>query len=123
MPASTPSAASSSSSSFLSIPGPLKRLFDATPLITYEENELPQRSVRPPSRSARQDIHAFFDAHVREKKENGVGRRQQKEGALHTFFSWASEGDGENPKIASFNPGCLRWQVSGLTLAGFVGFY
>jgi hypothetical protein len=107
-PAPAPAPAPTWPSSFLSIPGPLKRLFDATPLVTYEENDLPQRSVRPPRRSTRQDIHAFFDAHVREKKESG---RKQKEGALHTFFSWASEDDGSNPKVASFNPSCLRWQV------------
>lgn len=93
-------------SSYLSIPAPLKRLFDATPLVVYEDNDLPQRSVRLPDRSARQDIHAFFSAHTQENR-----KRTQKEGALHTFFSWAGEVDGSNPKIASFNPGCLRWQT------------
>lgn len=116
MPASAPSGSPSSLSSLLSIPAPLKRLFDATPLIVYAENDLPQRSVRPPSRSARQDIHAFFDAHVR-----GKTGQKQKEGALHTFFSWACASDGSNPKVASFNPGCLRWQVSVGCLSVWLG--
>jgi hypothetical protein len=107
-----PDTPSSTTSSFLPIPAPLKRLFDATPLVTYEENELPQRSVRVPIRSERQDIHAFFDAHVREGDKRS---KKQKEGALHAFFSWASERDGSYPKVASFNPGCLRWQVWRIT--------
>ncbi len=99
---------SPTTSSFLSIPAPLKRLFDATPLITYEENELPQRSVRAPSRSDRQDILAFFDAHVGKGDKKS---RKQEDGALHALFSWASVKDGSSPMVASFNPGCLRWQV------------
>ncbi|KIW03779.1 uncharacterized protein PV09_05082 [Verruconis gallopava] len=106
MPGFGPS--TSSSSSFLTIPAPLKRLFDSTPLIAYEENELPQRSVRPPTRTERQDIHAFFDAHVRAEDKR---RGKQKEDALHSLFSWACRSDGANPKVASFNPSCLRWQT------------
>jgi hypothetical protein len=39
-----------------------------------------------------------------------VGSKQGGE-ALHAFFSWAAEGE-TSPMVASFHPGCLRWQVS-----------
>jgi metaxin len=89
------------------IPAPLKRLFDTFPLVTYTENDLPTRSVTVPGRGARSDIHAFYDAH--EGKKSSIGGQGD---ALHAFFSW-TEAEGETgPMVASFNPGCLKWQVS-----------
>lgn len=73
------------------IPAPIKRLFDKFPLITYAENELPVRALRVLER--------------RKSSDNGEG--------LHAFFSWTDEEEGgEGEGVASFNPGCLRWQVS-----------
>lgn len=39
-----------------------------------------------------------------------VPRGEEKEEALHAFFSWTDDGEGDWG-VASFNPGCLRWQV------------
>lgn len=92
------------------IPAPLKHLFDQFPLITYTENDLPARSVTVPGHGARSDIHAFYDAHER---KNSLGGGGGKADALHAFFSWTEDGEGgRSPMVASFNPGCLRWQVS-----------
>lgn len=90
----------------------MKRLFDNFPLVTYTENDLPARSVTVPGRGARSDIHAFYDAHER---KSSIGEHKGQNGdALHSFFSWTGEGE-ESPMVASFNPGCLRWQVSYLS--------
>lgn len=35
------------------------------------------------------------------------GGEEKEEEVSHAFFCWADGGDG----VASFNPGCLRWQV------------
>ncbi|KAF2432434.1 hypothetical protein EJ08DRAFT_677645 [Tothia fuscella] len=100
--------------SILSIPPSLKRLFDEFPLVTYAANELPARSVSVPNKRDRADIHAFYDAHLsRRRSSEGGGRgggKGQRDDALHAFFSWAGEGD-VSPNVASFNPGCLRWQA------------
>ena len=94
--------------SILAMPSPLKRVFDRVPLITYPEDGLPSRSVSVPRKAERADIHAFYDAHVREKSAAGKGEREE---ALHAFFSWADSSEDRSPKVASFNPGCLKWQV------------
>jgi hypothetical protein len=83
----TPS--SSSSSSFkrqadrawelFSIPGPVKRLFDKVPVLTYAPNELPQRTPRPTR--------------------------------LPTLYVFIKEEDAAAGR-PSFNPSCLKWQVS-----------
>lgn len=67
-----------------------------------------------PGRAVRNDIHAFYDAHERGKNLGNGGPsgegNGQKEDALHAFFSWTDDEEG-GPMVASFNPGCLRWQV------------
>lgn len=61
-----------------------------------------------PGRAVRSEIHAFYDAHKLGKSlGNGEG---QKDDALHALFSWTDDEEG-GPMVASFNPGCLRWQV------------
>jgi hypothetical protein len=119
-PPPKPSTTSSSSRSLLTIPAPLKRLFDKFPLVVYPPNALPSRSITVPTRAARADIHAFYDAHVTRRKNSlvGAGQQKQKDDALHAFFSWAGEGD-ESPNVASFHPGCLRWQVSPSVSLGY----
>ena len=61
------------------IPGPLQRLFDLFPLVTYPANELPSRSPGPSN--------------------------------LPTLYVFASE-EGARKGSPSFNPTCLKWQVS-----------
>ncbi|QDS77334.1 hypothetical protein FKW77_005092 [Venturia effusa] len=96
------------------IPAPLKRLFDRFPLVTYAENELPARSVKIPGREIRSDIHTLFDACEGGKRlgngDGGKGSGKQKDDALHAFFSWTDDVEG-GVAVASFNPGCLRWQT------------
>jgi hypothetical protein len=64
-----------------SVPAPVKRLFDAFPLITLPANELPLRSQQA-------------------RKTKG-----------HALFCWSTAEDVA-ARLASFNPMCLRWQVS-----------
>lgn len=70
------------------IPGPLQRLFDATPLVTYPPNELPYRSPAP------NDLPT-----------------------LHVFITEAGAARG----LPSFNPSCLKWQVSCFPILGLRG--
>jgi hypothetical protein len=117
MSSKPPPSSASKRHSILRLPPPIKRLFDSFPLVIYPPNELPARSVTVPTRAARADIHAFYDAHVTRRRSSAG---YQKENALHGFFSWACEGD-ESPNVGSFHPGCLRWQVSGFCLFGGSG--
>jgi len=67
------------SSRFLSVPSPIKRIFDKFPLITYPPNELPIRSRAHP------DIHRLY------------------------IFTAPRDSRHGRP---SYNPQCLKWQVS-----------
>lgn len=69
--------------------------------------------MRGPGRGARSDLLAFFDAHVGDAN-GGTGRGKGGD-ELHALFCWTGSGtggEGSGPGVASFNPGCLRWQVS-----------
>jgi metaxin len=63
------------------IPRPIKRIFDAFPLHVYPPNARPAQRQRAPRR-----------------------------GAGHVLFLWTTPEDAEAGR-ASFNPGCLKWQV------------
>lgn len=58
---STTSASASSGRNWVpTVPGPLQRLFDAVPLVTYGPNELPLRS---PGASELPTLHVFITEH------------------------------------------------------------
>jgi metaxin len=73
---------------FFSVPAPVKRLFEAVPLLVYESNELPERALKV--------------------KGGGKGTRG---GNVPSLYVFAKEEDARSGR-PSFNPGCLRWQVS-----------
>ncbi|TLD29512.1 mitochondrial outer membrane protein [Venturia nashicola] len=85
-------------SHFWTIPAPLKRLFDKFPLVTYGDSGLPGGGVHERGQSSGDG-----------NGEKG-GVRGEKEDALHAFFSWTDDVEGDG-RVASFNPGCLRWQA------------
>ncbi|KAM3074241.1 hypothetical protein ACMFMG_002935 [Clarireedia jacksonii] len=82
---------------FFSIPGPVKKVFDKVPVLTYPANELPQRAG---------------------SKGKGNTDRDARLPNLYIFCREGDEGDeGESGGRPSFNPGCLKWQTF-LKLAG-----
>lgn len=67
------------------IPGPVKRLFDQVPIITYPSNELPKNQIAESKKS-----------------EN-----------LPNLYIFSTE-EGAAAGRPSYNPGCLKWQVCSL---------
>lgn len=81
--ASTLKTATARLNSFFAIPAPIKAVFDTVPVVVYGENELPGRTLKQ------------------------QGRRLEKP-KLYVFCKEEDVASGK----PSFNPGCLRWQVS-----------
>jgi metaxin len=81
MPADDPLPPTTAGWSIFSVPRPIKRVFDAFPLHVYPPNARPAQRQRGPRR-----------------------------GGGHALFLWTTPEDAE-ARRASFNPGCLKWQV------------
>jgi metaxin len=81
--------ASARLNSLFSIPAPIKAVFDAVPVVVYGANDLP--GVRPVK-----------------QQQQGRKNGEKEKAKLYVF---CREEDVENGG-PSFNPGCLRWQVS-----------
>lgn len=116
-PSPPPSTTTSSSILQIPIPGPLKKLFDRFPLITYSPNELPlgapldrQRHYRYRQRQ-RQHQQQQQQLSLNRQKDRDSETEDGRELQEHTLYVFTSEDEAELG-LPSFNPGCLKWQVN-----------
>ena len=84
----------------ISIPRPLKKLFDRFPLVSYPPNELPMRAPL--------DRRRLYKS--RSRQYEVYGRESLIEEDRHKLYVFTSE-KGAEQGWPSFNPGCLKWQV------------